>query len=175
MTTDVLAVPGDAPADGLPTPDPASTEGDARPKRRPGRPRGSKTTAPAGAAGTGPADKRPRVATRGRRASKKEVTDSATGLHQLAGALFLPKAGLPATGAKVLEKAEDAGELWGELAERYPLIGRLFSSGGDGVLFMKLAMLYFPIFQHAMAEKSATTVKPDPEVFHADALNGASE
>jgi hypothetical protein len=101
------------------------------------------------------ADRAPRAPRTRKKQTKTEVAKSAEGLHQLAGALILPGTGRPETGKAVLAIAADAGRLWAELAERYPLIGRLFTGGESGVLFVQLFMLYSPLLEVAKAEAEA--------------------
>lgn len=139
-------------------PPPAPSAEAPPPDEKPARPR--RTRRAASASASAPADGRPPKADKAPRrpratrktASKAQIRDTATGLHQMCGAMILPSMGRPKTGAAVLAQAEDAGALWAELSDRYPLIGRLFTSGTDGMLIVQLALLYAPIVQAAMAE-----------------------
>lgn len=123
-------------------------------RRRRTRGTGRAGSSPAGAAGTAPkADRKPR-ARKAPAVDTKHVSESVAGLHQLAGGLMLPAMGMHQTGAMLAGSGEQAGEIWAALAKRYPLVGKLFSAGGDGMLLVQLLMLYGPIVQAAMAERS---------------------
>jgi len=85
---------------------------------------------------------------------KGNVAESVNGLHQLAGGLALPLVGLPATGQALVQAGPDAGKAWAALAQRYPAVEKLFTTGGDGVLFVTLLMAYLPVVTVAMQESS---------------------
>jgi hypothetical protein len=86
------------------------------------------------------------------------------GLHQLAGAVVLPMVALPITGQALAAAAPDAAEVWVKLAQRYPAVARLFDTGGDGVLFVQLGMVYAPLVMLALSERQAADGIPVPDL-----------
>lgn len=102
-----------------------------------------------------PRERKPRARGAVAQSQAKRVSESVAGLHQLAGELVLPMAGMPVTGAALVSQADAAGAVWAQLANRYPAIARLFTASGDGLLFAQLAMVYMPVITAALAETSA--------------------
>lgn len=128
---------------------------DSKPRRRPTTRAGRAAAKQARAAASGQAkpDKTPnRKSTQ--TGTAKDVALAVQGLHELLGGVVLPMAALPTTGAALAASGPDAGEVWGQLSRRYPAIARLFTGAGDGMLFVKLLMVYYPVIMAAMAEQS---------------------
>lgn len=139
-----------------------------QPARRKSRSGTSRAERKARSMGTGststPRERAPR-STAATRAQKVDVAGTVNGLHQLAGGLILPMVGKPATGAAFVAAGPDAGKVWAALAKRYPMIEKLFSTGGDGVLWVQLAMVYYPLISLAMSEKAGSSPAADPLAF----------
>lgn len=92
----------------------------------------------------------------GQAAADRRVHDSVLGLHQLGGAVIgSPMLSMPITGQALAASAPDAAEVWVKLARRYPAVARMFDTGGDGVVFVQLAMVYAPLVMLALSERQA--------------------
>ncbi len=152
----------DEQLDAVPPPDPIplTSPTDAKPSRRP-RVRASRAKATAPAAGDKAAPRGRTPAAR-KTASAKQVAESVAGVHQVLGVMVLPPMGRHHTAAALLESAEQAGAVWAQLADRYPLIAKLFGGADTMGALMGLAMVYAPIIQIAMAEH-AGMIPPIPE------------
>lgn len=98
-----------------------------------------------------------------------QIVQTVAGLHKLAGELMLPMVGKPNTGALLSATGDDAGKAWAALAVRYPMIERIFTTGTDGMLWVNLAMVYWPVLMIAMQEKAGPMVV-DPDL--ASAMGG---
>lgn len=157
---DPISSPADEPAAG-PDSKPRRSK---RPTTRSARAAAS-AARQANPAATPPKDRAPKAARP--TSTKTQVAQAAQGLHELAGALVLPMAGMPHTGVALVAAAPDAGKLWAELSVRYPAIARVFTGGSDGLLFAQLAMLYFPLITAGLSERSSPSSGPamDPAAF----------
>lgn len=85
-----------------------------------------------------------------------DVKSSVESLHSMIGA-GLPLVGLAQTGAAVEASGKDAGEVWADAVKRYPKLEVLFGAGTDGLIVFRLLMVYAPLVQLGMAERSAIT------------------
>lgn len=135
-TDEQLTVPGADTATAPPA------EGDPAPRRR--RTRTRKTTETK--------DKPPRAARPPRKPSTAtQVKASVEQVHQLAG-MGAELAGKPQTAALLGDNAQQAAEVWAQLAARYPVIERVLVGGGDAALFGALLGVYVPIIMTAVTE-----------------------
>jgi hypothetical protein len=122
------------------------------------RARAAEVAAERAAAEQGKPDAAPRppraTASRAPRAgtTKAHVAKSIEGLHAMSGAVAV-MVGKPMTGQLLEATAVDAGKVWAELSDRYPVIGKWLSGGGDAMLFVNLLMIYGPIIMTATAEQ----------------------
>lgn len=156
MDTVPLIAPEDVDATGAPQLDdaPPLDGTDTRPSRpttRAGRARARQERAAARSstkADKAPARKAPATST------AKTVATSVENLHSIIGSVALPMASLPTTGLMLVESGKPAGEIWAQLAVRYPVIAKVFTSTGDGALFAQLLMVYYPVIM-AMQQEAA--------------------
>ncbi len=105
-------------------------------------------------------DKSPRATSSRPRGPNKsqQIVQTVAAIHQLGGELMLPMVGKPATGALLAQQGTDAGQAWAALAARYPAVERIFSTGTDGMLWINLAMAYWPVVMLALSEKAGPPV-----------------
>lgn len=121
-------------------------------------------------------DKKPRAPRRPTAAATSgQVKTSIVTLHQL-GAMGATLLGKPQTGAALESSAGDAAEVWAQLAQRYPAIGRILLGGGDAALIGSLLAVYVPVVMTALSEPRNPGASADMlGMFGAFAAGGAEQ
>jgi len=127
---------------------------DITPKRRRGRPKKA-TAADEPAAPRRERAPSSRTAT-GKAKSRKEIESALDQCHQL-GAVGLGMAGMPDTAAALAAAGPAAAPILAPMVERNPWLLKLLTTGENGAALLQLIMVYYGVYQAALAERAAIT------------------